>query len=208
MPARHVAGGLDAEISQRAIDVNFLGTLGSPVNPGISTARSVVFLGHVRGSDAARADVQAVRRLHAARGGGPRIQTSVVGVPARQPTARRVKTVRVRPGPATVAQGCRPGERLVGASHAFGFNTRTPPSASLVSTVSGTRSVSAGRVSVRVSGDAELEDVRALVQVHALCCVRSCDELPEPAAPALAPRPRGGGRRSGSSPSAGACATR
>ena len=38
-PRGHIVGGLDARISDRAIDVNFLGTLGSPVNPGITTRR-------------------------------------------------------------------------------------------------------------------------------------------------------------------------
>ena len=32
-PRGHIVGGLDARLSDRAIDVNFLGTLGSPVNP-------------------------------------------------------------------------------------------------------------------------------------------------------------------------------
>ena len=80
-----------------------------------------------------------------------------------------MKTARVRPGAATVRQGCRAGERLVGASHAFAFDTRQPPSQSLVASVSGRRSVAGGRVVVRVSGDAELGGVRAFVQVHAVC---------------------------------------
>ena len=42
-PKAHVVGGLDAELSARAIDVDFRGLLGSPVNPGITTARSVVY---------------------------------------------------------------------------------------------------------------------------------------------------------------------
>ncbi len=168
-PRRHVAGGLDAELSQRAIDVNFLGTLGSPVNPGISTARSVVFLGMFVGVTPRGPTFKPYVGCMPAAGGGPRVPTSASAFPPGQPTTRRVKTVRVRPGLATVAQGCRPDERLVGASHAFGFDTRTPPSASLLSTVSGTRSVRAGRVVVRVRGDAELEEVRVLVQVHAVC---------------------------------------
>jgi hypothetical protein len=77
--------------------------------------------------------------------------------------------VRVRPGTTTVVQRCTAGERLVGASHAFAFATRTPPSASLVSSVSASQQTSGGSVVVRVHGDAELAGVRALVQVHALC---------------------------------------
>jgi hypothetical protein len=168
-PRGHVAGGLDARISQRAIDLHFLGRLGSPVNPGISTERAVVFVGRFVGATPRAPTFKPFAGCMPSRGGGSRIQTSVSAFPPGTPATRRVKTVRVRPGTVTVANGCRPGERLVGASHAFGFNTRTPPSASLVSTVSGTQSVGAGRVSVRVRGDAELGGVRALLQVHAVC---------------------------------------
>src|SRR5262249_45518579 len=43
-PKHYVVGGLDAELSVRSIDVTFIGSLGSPVNPGISTSDSVVFV--------------------------------------------------------------------------------------------------------------------------------------------------------------------
>jgi hypothetical protein len=46
---------------------------------------------------------------------------------------------------------------------------RTPPSASLVRSISGSQTLSAERIVVRVRGDAELAGVRATVQVHALC---------------------------------------
>jgi hypothetical protein len=168
-PRGYIAGGLDAELSQRAIDVNFLGTLGSPVNPGISTSRAVVFEGTYVGESPRAPTFKPYVGCMPASGGGARVPTSASAFPPGRPTTRRVKTVRVRPGTATVTQACRSGERLVGAAHAFGFQTRTPPSASLVSGVSGTRSVSGGRVSVRVRGDAELGGVRAVVQVQAVC---------------------------------------
>ena len=53
-PRGYVVGGLDARLSVRAIDVGFIGTLGSPVNPGITTSRSAVFLGTYVGRPAAR----------------------------------------------------------------------------------------------------------------------------------------------------------
>ena len=170
-PRGHVAGGLDAEVSQRAIDVNFLGTMGSPVNPGISTARAVVFVGSYVGEAPRGPTFKPYVGCIPAAGGGGRVPTSVGAFPAGQPTTRRVRNFRVRPGVATVTQRCRPRERLVGAAHAFGFNTRTAPSASLVSSVGGRRSVRDGRVLVRVTGDAELGGVRALVQVQAVCSV-------------------------------------
>lgn len=168
-PRGYIVGGLDADLSNPAIDVAFLGRLGSPVNPGITTTRSAVFVASYVGSTARAATFRPHIGCVPGAGGGSRVPTSVSQARPVQPTTRRVRTVRVRPGAATVAQGCVGRERLVGAGHAFGFFTRNPPTASLVASVAGTRVVAGGRVVVRVRGDAELGTVRAVVQVHALC---------------------------------------
>ena len=168
-PRRYVVGGLDAELSHRAIDVGFLGLLGSPVNPGITTSRSAVFVGSFVGRAARSPSFRPHIGCMPAAGAGVRVPTAVAAFPPGRPTVRRVRTVRVRPGSATVVLACRAGERLVGASHAFGFFTRRPPNASLVESVSGTRRVRDGRVVVTVRGDAELGGVHAVVQVHAVC---------------------------------------
>ena len=168
-PRRYVVGGLDAELSQRAIDVGFLGTLGSPVNPGITTSRSAVFFGSFVGRSARSPSFRPYIGCMPAVGGGVRVPTAVAAFPPGRPTTRRVRTVQVRPGVATVVQACRAGERLVGASHAVGFFTRRPPSESLAASVSATQAVRDGRVVVIVRGDAELGGVRAVVQVHAVC---------------------------------------
>jgi hypothetical protein len=168
-PRGYIAGGLDARLSRAPIDVNFLGTTGSPVNPGISTSRSVVFVASWVGNPGGAATFRPFVGCIPATGGGGRVPTSVTVVKPGRPTVRRVKTVRVRPGTATVVQGCAARERLVGAAHAFGFRTSRPPDAGLVSSVSGTRSIRGGRVSVTVRGDAELAGVNAVVQVQAVC---------------------------------------
>jgi len=168
-PRRYVVGGLDAELSHRAIDVGFLGMLGSPVNPGITTLRSAVFFGSFVGRSARSPSFRPHIGCIPAAGGGVRVPTAVAAFPPDRPTVRRVRTVRVRPGSATVVQACRARERLVAASHAFGFFTRRPPSASLAASVSATQAVRDGRVVVTVRGDAELGGVRAVVQVHAVC---------------------------------------
>ena len=168
-PRGYIVGGLDAQLTHRAIDVSFLGMLGSPVNPGITTSRSATFVGTYVGVSSGALSFKPYIGCMPASGGGSRVPTSVSVFPPGQPVTRRAKTVRVRPGSATVTQACRRGERLVGASHAFGFFTRTPPSASLVSSVTGSRSARGGTVRVSVRGDAELGGVRAVVQVHALC---------------------------------------
>ncbi len=170
-PRGHVVGGLDARLSERAIDVSFLGRLGSPVNPGISTSRSAVFVATYVGASAQAPTFKPFVGCMPGAGGGSRVPTSATAFRPGQPTIRRVRTVRVRPGEATVTQRCRSSERLVGASHAFGFATRTPPSASLVSGLSASQSVRGREVVVKMSADAELADVRAVIQVHAVCAV-------------------------------------
>ena len=103
LPARLHRRRARCRLSDRAIDVGFIGTIGSPVNPGITTSRSVVFLGDLRRAAGARAELPAVHRLHAGSGGGgsrvpPRSRSSSPG----RPVTRRVRTVRVRPGTTTV----------------------------------------------------------------------------------------------------------
>jgi hypothetical protein len=171
-PRGHIVGGLDAELSRRPIDVSFLGALGSPVNPGISTSRSVVFVASYVGAAARAATFRPRIGCVPATGGGGRVPTSVAAptaFPPGRPTTRRVRTVRVRPGTATVVQGCVGRERLVAAEHAVGFFTRRPPAADLVASVSASQAVRDGRVRVQVRGDAELGGVRAVVQLQAVC---------------------------------------
>ena len=171
-PKGHVVAGLDARLSVRPIEVSFVGKLGSPVNPGITTTRSAVFIAtYVGRSDRAPTFKPFIGCVPMA-GGGSRVPTSVGSTQAFQPgqaVTRRVHSVRIRPGSTTVVQRCARGEHVVGGSHAFAFATRTPPSESLVSSISGSQSVGDRSVSVRVRGDAELAGVRAFVQVHALC---------------------------------------
>jgi hypothetical protein len=167
-PRGYIVGGLDAELSVRGIDISFIASLGSPVNPGITTARSVVFVASYAGATARAPSFRPHIGCMPSSGGG-RIPTALRIVKPGQPTVRRVKSFRVRPGTKTVASGCRSGEVLVDASYAFAFRTRQPPSASVIGTVSGARRISGSRVLVSVQGDAELGRIPAVVQVHAVC---------------------------------------
>jgi hypothetical protein len=168
-PRGYVIGGISADLSQRAIDVTFIGALGSPVNPGITTSRSITFVATYVGSTARAPTFRPRIGCMPASGGGIRIPTSVTAFPPSKPTVRRVRNVRVRPGASTVSRSCVGRERIVGASHAFAFFTTRPPEASLVAGVAGTQTVEGNQTSVRVSGDAELGAVRAVVQVQAIC---------------------------------------
>jgi hypothetical protein len=167
-PRGYVVAGVDARLSDRAIDVTFIGKLGSPINPGITTSRSVVFLARYVGATARVPTFRPFIGCMPSSGGG-RIPTAVGAVKPGDPTIRRVTSARVRPGTKTVTSGCRRNEILVAASHAFAFRTPQPPSASVIGTVSGTRTVAGQRVLVAARGDAELGSVRAVVQVHAVC---------------------------------------
>ena len=140
-PRGYVVGGLDAELSNRAIDVSFLGKVGSPVNPGITTARSVVFVASYVGATARAPSFRPHVGCMPSSGGG-RIPTAVRIVRPGQPTVRRVGSFRIRPGAKTVRSACRSSEVLVDASYAFAFRTRQPPSASVIGTVSGARRIS------------------------------------------------------------------
>jgi hypothetical protein len=168
-PRGHVVGGLDARLSDRAVDVSFLGTLGSPVNPGITTSRSAVFLATYVGASARAPSFKPFIGCMPGAGGGSRVPTSASAFTPGHPTTRRVTTARIRPGSATVTQRCATGERLVAASHALGFYTSTPPSPSTVASVSAGQSIRGHEVVVSVHADAELGGVRAVVQVHAVC---------------------------------------
>jgi hypothetical protein len=77
--------------------------------------------------------------------------------------------VRVRPGSSSVTQACERRERLVDAAQAIGLYTRTPPSASLSRSVTGTLSLQGNRAVVRVRANAEISAVNAVVQVQAVC---------------------------------------
>jgi hypothetical protein len=170
-PRGYVVGGLDAELSHRAIDVSFLGRMGSPVNPGITTSRAAVFVGSYVGAGARGPTFKPHIGCMPARGGGTRVPTSAGAFQPGEPPTRRARTVRVRPGTTTVVARCTARERLVKATHAFGFFSRRPPASGLADSVSGSQSTAGRAVTVRVQGDAELAGVRAVVQVQAVCAV-------------------------------------
>jgi hypothetical protein len=168
-PRGYVVGGLDAELSARGLDLEFRATLGSPVNPGISTSQAAVFLGSLVAGSARAPSFRPHIGCIPAAGGGVRVPTSVRTYPVGRPTILRAKDVPLRPGGARVVQACKVGETLVGGWHALAFYTRQPPSHTLVRAVTATRTITAGSVAVDVSAGRRLAGVRAVVQVGAVC---------------------------------------
>jgi hypothetical protein len=170
-PRGYLAGGLDAELSDRAIDLDFFGLLGSPVGPGTTTARAVVFHGVYTGASPRTATFRPHLGCVPTGGGGtgPVPYRKLQSFPPGQPTVRRVRTVRLRPGSMRAFAACVAGERLISSWHAIGFDTASAPSTALVRSVSAVRSSRGNRVEVRVRSGFALGGVRALVQVGAVC---------------------------------------
>jgi hypothetical protein len=163
-PRGYIVGGLDAELSDRAIDVWFLGKVGAPVNPGVTTGRAVVFTATYVGSRAATPSFRPHLGCMPGSGGG-RIQTAVT-YPLGTPTVRHVKTVRVSSPTQKVTASCGKRERLVAATHALGFLGAQPPDALAVASLSGAQSVQGRRVTALAHLQAP---VPAIVQVSAVC---------------------------------------
>jgi hypothetical protein len=170
-PRGYVIGGLDAELTDRAIDIDFLGKLGSPVNPGVTTARSALF----RGTYTGNAPKAPSFRPHlgclpsAGGGSGPVPRRVLAAFSPGEPTTNRVRTVRLRPGLVRAVASCAGSEHLISAWHAVAFYTQSAPPQALIQSVSATRSVHGRRVEVRVRSTAAVQAVRAVVQVGAVC---------------------------------------
>jgi hypothetical protein len=169
-PKRFVVGGLDAELSTRGIDIGFVGNLGSPVNPGITTSKEAVFLGRlVRGSDPAASFRPHIGCVPAS-GGGQRTPTAYHAFKPGKPSVRHVTQFVVLPGRTRhYVKSCARNERLVAATHAIGFFGDTPPSASLARSVHVQQSVHAGRVAVTIRGTRAIAGGHAVVQLDLVC---------------------------------------
>jgi hypothetical protein len=173
--AGYIVGGTDARVTSRAIRVTIRGEKGSPVSPGVTTRRSVIFTGAaaLRGGrvHAFQPAIGCLRRD----GGGGRSQTSInrtAGV--FQPGASlvlRVATASVPTGATrTVTARCPRGARVVAGSQAVGFRTKAPPSPAALGGVAVVERWSATALSATVTvGRGVPRSVPVLVQVHVTC---------------------------------------
>jgi hypothetical protein len=170
-PKGYVVGGLDAELTDRAIDVSFVAKTGSPVNPGITTSRTAVFAGTYVGGSARAPSFRPHVGCITGGGGGRRTPTSVSAVvPPGVPTVRHVKTVQVSTGvDRRIAVGCATGERLIATSVARAVYAAKPPTQDQARGFVATRKISGSRVVVTANSGVALLGMRAVVQVTALC---------------------------------------
>lgn len=166
-PPKFVVAGLDAELSRAGVDVTFRGSLGTPVNPGITTSRTAEFLARLLAQGA-----PATFRPHIgcvpASGGGQRFPTVHRTVRPGQPLVPTAVQIAVTPGVHRFVERCSAGKRLLGATHAVGFYAASPPAAALVASVTVAQSVRAGRVHLVVHAG-RLPGVRTIVQVDLEC---------------------------------------
>ncbi|MES1247245.1 MAG: hypothetical protein ABUS54_06195 [Actinomycetota bacterium] len=163
-PKNYIVAGLDAELSARGIDIGFVGGLGAPVNPGITTKGDAVFLGRL-----ARTGGLASFRPHIgcvpAQGGGQRTPTAYHPFPPAKAIDRQVHAFPALPS-RTVSARCTKGERLTDATHAIGFPGAVPPTEAAMRAVQVTQAVHNGVVTLRIRSTHA-----ATVQLDLLCSV-------------------------------------
>jgi hypothetical protein len=168
-PKHYTVGGLDAELTTPALQVEFRGALGSPVNPGTTTANSAVFLGRLlRGKDPS-----ATFRPHIGcipgSGGGQRVPTAFSTYPPSKPAAPKMIELAVHAGTSKHVERCPAGQQLGGATNAITFYTADPPPAALATSVHVTQTIRDGRVHLAVHAGSIVSSYDVLVQVDLVC---------------------------------------
>jgi hypothetical protein len=171
-PKSFIVGGLDAEVSNRGVQVGFVGELGSPVNPGITTSRSAVFLARlVRGHDPVASFRPHIGCIPAS-GGGQRVPTAAHAQAPGKPSEVESTQFTVSVGTYRYVAACARGERAISFTHAVGFYTQPPPTLALVRGVRATFSFRKGVVHVTLSGARDLKGTNAVVQVDLVCVTK------------------------------------
>jgi hypothetical protein len=170
----YIVAGIDARVSDRAIDVSIRGENGAPVSPGVTTGRAVVFTAMYTGAAPRATSFQPLIGCIPTSGGGGRGETAVrrpaAFAPAKALDRRVVRKRLVSGASVKVVGGCPAGTRLLGTSHAYGFRTEAEPGTTLLRAVS-VRRVVAGR---RVVATATLaptvpQSLAVELQLHSLC---------------------------------------
>jgi hypothetical protein len=172
---RGVVGGTDARVGDGWVDVTFAGRVGAPVNPGITTGRTVVFTGMSVGPAGRPSSfIPFVGCIPSE--GGPRAPTAVGAlrpstraVGPHEAIVRRIRVLDLQRRHVSAGLGCKRGERLVSATTAIGLYTALKPSISQLRGVRVTRSVVGGRIFVTADRVGLPLSVPVEVQVHALC---------------------------------------
>jgi hypothetical protein len=172
-PGNSVVAGLDALASSPAVHVDFVGQVGAPVSPGVTTSRNALFRATLVGK-AGRATFQPFLGCVPASGGGGRATVSARAAKPVKPGApleHLARNVVIRPGTiVTASVACPQGEARTAAWTTVFYKTTKPPSLAQADLVQVARIVAGDRASVTASASDGLSlDVHAAVQVGVEC---------------------------------------
>jgi hypothetical protein len=169
-----IVGGVDARASEKAVAVEFPGRLGSPVNPGITTSKTLLFRGTYAGGAPRATSYQPFIGCIPTQGGGQRTRVSfqpTAGVKPGQSITIRANTLAVKPG--TLARGtysCFPSERMLGSTDSVGLYTGTAvPTKAQLAAIHVIRVRRGTRVLVSATRHGLPAALRAEVQVQVMC---------------------------------------
>ena len=167
----YIVAGADARLADPDIDVFLRGETGSPVSPGVTTSRAVLFSSVYVGERRAPTTFKPFIGCVPTSGGGGRALTGAAAVPPTRPVTRRAVQRRVPAGGRVdIVTACRGRETLVGASHAVGFRSVAPPAREVIDTLRVEQRVSGSRAAVTATASRALPTrFTAVVQVIAHC---------------------------------------
>jgi hypothetical protein len=169
-------GGLDARVANPWVQIRFPGLMGSPVNPGITTRRTTVFLATSVGPPGHPSSfIPFVGCIPAE--GGPRTPTGVGSVAGPEqlgagPIVRVVRVVEVRKPRVRAALACKRGERLVGSQASLGIYTALHPTPRQLAKVHLTTQLIKEHVWITVTRSDLAPTIPVQAQIHVLCTGR------------------------------------
>jgi hypothetical protein len=167
---RSVVGGLDAQATSRSVHVSFVGQLGAPVGPGVTTTRYALF--RAVSTSTTREAFQPRLGCIPVQGGGGRSTVSFKVVSPGPALDLRSRIVVVQPGDTRFGRlACPEGETLVDSWHSIAFRTKSVPPLSEAQYVQAGHVVVHGKqvVVTASASDALSIDVHAVVQAGAVC---------------------------------------
>jgi len=166
---RGVVGGLDAQATSSDVRVEFVGRLGSPVQPGTTTSTAALFRG-VSVSPRPQAFQPLIGCIPVQGGGGRSTVSARITRPGPSPEYR-ARIAVVGPGQVRVARiACKPSEQLVGSWTVLAFRVKKPPLLQSGTLVDVSKVVLRKQVvATAAATDGLSVDAHAVVQVGAGC---------------------------------------
>jgi hypothetical protein len=165
----YVVAGTDARVATADVDVWFRGETGSPVGPGVTTRRSVVFHAARVPPKAATSSFRPFLGCIPTSGGGGRALTAYqASMKPSQALFSVVVNSPIRGAAKTVRASCPASAQLLGSSSAIAFRQAASPSALQRGAVQVRRRTAGRAVIARVTATAAA-GIHAEVQVRAVC---------------------------------------